>query len=390
MFYSITLWILIFALTYLIATSFILIRNRLELTALKSEHNENNNKPKISVCIPARNEEKNIGTLLNSLVDQQYSTYDIHVLDDQSTDQTGEIVQSFIEQHHYIKLHKGLEKPDDWLGKPWACHQLSNYANGRYLLFLDADTVVDTSFLTNIAATFQRHDIQMVTVWPRQILVTFWEKSVIPLIYYALVTLLPSIYVFRDPRWMPKFLTTYFRTSFAAACGQCIAFEKEAYTDIGGHQAVKDRVVEDVEMAKQVKRCGYRMRMFHGVGSISCRMYQNENEMLAGFRKNFFPGFNHSQLLFICAATLHIIVFIMPIITLITSIVLFNAVLFFLSVACISLILIHRLILSVWFEWDPIYSFTHPIAVLWFQRLGIISLTDYWLGKKNEWKGRKL
>lgn len=390
MVYSIFFWILVFALTYLIATSLILIRNRLELTALKSEVAGNNSEPKISVCIPARNEENNIANLLNSLAGQQYSNYDIHVLDDQSTDQTEEIVQSFVNHHPRCKLHKGAEKPPDWLGKPWACHQLSERADGEYLLFLDADTIADSTLLISTANAFKRHNVQMVTVWPRQILVTFWEKSVIPLIYYALVTLLPSIYTFRDPHWMPKFIAPYFRTAFAAACGQCIAFEKEAYREIGGHRSVKDKVVEDVELAKQVKRCGFRMRMFHGVGSISCRMYKNESEMLAGFRKNFFIGFNRSQLLFIFAAILHIVVFLLPFIALIISLIQLNTVLFFLSIACISLILIHRLILSVWFEWDPIYAFTHPIAVLWFQRLGMISLTDHWKGKKSDWKGRKL
>lgn len=379
-----------FALIYLIATSFVLIRNRFDLTALKSETSANDHTPKISVCIPARNEEKNIENLLNSLLNQQYSNYDIHVLDDQSTDQTAEIVKAFVEQYPQVKLHRGAVRPSEWLGKSWACHQLSKCANGQFLLFLDADTIADSSLISDTVAAFEKYDIQMLTVWPRQILITFWEKSVIPLIYYALVTLLPAIYVFRDPNWMPEFLIPTFSTAFSAACGQCIAFDRETYGKIGGHHSVKDKIVEDVELAKQVKRSGFRMRMFHGVGSISCRMYYNEEEMLAGFRKNFFAGFNRSQLLFIFAAILHMVVFLLPFITIMISLIQLDAVLFFLSIACISLILIHRLILSVWFKWDPFYAFTHPIAVLWFQRLGIISLTDYWLGKKSDWKGRKL
>tara|TARA_R100001143_G_C3361367_1_gene137136 strand:+ start:79018 stop:80190 length:1173 start_codon:yes stop_codon:yes gene_type:complete len=390
MIYAILYWILVFALIFLIATSIILIRNRFELSAIINEYGETESEPKISVCIPARNEEKNIESLLNSLIHQEYSNYDIHVLDDQSTDKTSEIVQNFISNHSTLKLHQGSEKPDEWLGKPWACHQLGNLADGKYLLFLDADTVADPALLNHIANAFNRHQIEMITVWPRQILLSFWEKSVIPLIYYALVTLLPSIYTYRKPRWMPKFLTPHFETSFAAACGQCIAFERETYHKIGGHQSVKDKVVEDVELAKQVKKSGYRMRMFHGVGAISCRMYNSEKEMFSGFRKNFFIGFNRSLLLFTIAAILHLAVFFLPFIIFIYSLIELNTALFFLSSACISIILIHRLILSIWFKWDPIYGFTHPVAVLWFQRLGVITLIDHWQGNKSSWKGRNI
>lgn len=390
MIYTTLFWILVIALLFLIGTSVVLIRNRFELTAIKNEFTKNEIEPKISVCIPARNEENNIGTLLNSLIHQEYSNYDIHVLNDQSTDQTADIVRSFIGGNPRLNLHTGSEKPSDWLGKPWACHQLSKLARGQYLLFLDADTIADSTLLRNTAAAFKHYKVQMITVWPRQILHTFWEKSVIPLIYYALVTLLPSIYTYRDPRWMPKFLNPFFHTSFAAACGQCIAFERESYHKIGGHQSVKEEIVEDVELAKHVKKCGFRMRMFHGVGSISCRMYNSEKEMFAGFRKNFFIGFNRSLFLFGIAALLHFVVFLLPFIILIYSLIMPDAVLLFLSIACISLILIHRLILSIWFEWDPIYAFTHPIAVLWFQRLGFVSILDHWMGKKSSWKGRKV
>lgn len=390
MVYYIIYWILVFALIYLIVTSTILIRNRFNLTSLRSEIPSNYSEPKISVCIPARNEENNIGLLLKSLLNQNYSNYDIHVLDDQSTDRTEEIVQSFINKNPTVNLHKGVEKPPNWLGKPWACMQLSEFSTGDIMLFLDADTIAESTLLQNTASAFENNDVEMITVWPKQILNTFWEKSVIPLVYYTLVTLLPSIYTFRDPRWMPKFLSIHFKSAFAAACGQCIAFKSDAYRQIGGHQSVKDKIVEDVELAKMVKKSGFRMRMFHGVGSISCRMYKSEAEMFAGFRKNFFIGFNRSQPIFITAAILHIIVFIIPFITLIYSLILLNSLFFFLSIASVSLILIHRLILSIWFEWDPIYSFTHPVGVLWFQRLGIISLTDHWLGKKSNWKGRKL
>ena len=382
-------WLLAFSLFYLLATSIILLRNRFDLTALCLEKTEA--EPKLSVCIPARNEEQNIKKLLESLVQQTYKNFDVLVLDDHSDDSTREIVRSLQNKHpELIKLHQGEEKPDDWLGKPWACHQLGNKATGDYLLFLDADTRLYPDALNGVSSSFQKYKTDMLTVWPQQVLGTFWEKTVIPLIYYALVTLLPAIYVYRNPRWMPPPFREKFRPAFAAACGQFIAFKAEVYQKVGGHASVKNQIVEDVELAKIIKKSGFSLRMFHGVGSVRCRMYQSEKEMFEGFRKNFFAGFNRSVPLFLSAALLHLIVFVLPFITLPVAWLHLYRTMFFLSAASVIIILLHRLILSVWFRWDPLYAFTHPVGVLWFQRLGIKSLIDFFTGSKPKWKGRNL
>lgn len=384
-------WLNSFALLFLLATSLVLLRNRIHLTGLPLDSQSAKSLPKISVCVPARNEEKNLATLLESAVTQNYSDFEIIVLDDNSTDRTPDIIESFASQYpeKVIRL-EGKEKPADWLGKPWACHQLGMQASGQYLLFVDADTILAPDMLSGTINAFNKYDLDMFTVWPRQILVTFWEKTVIPLIYYALVTLLPAIYVYRSPRWLPSFFEKRFSSAFAAACGQCIAFKKEAYNKIDGHRSVKSEIVEDVELAKITKRAGLTMRMFQGVGTISCRMYRSEKEIFHGLRKNFLSGFGNSLPLFISAAILHVIVFLIPFFTIPYAIVTNNGPLLFLSVASVTLLLLHRLILAVWFKWNPIYSFTHPIGVVWFQRLGIVKLWDRITGNKVQWKGRNI
>ncbi len=388
--YAIT-WLLFFSLFYLLLTSFILIRNRFELTALRTASFADSQNRKISVCIPARNEEKNIGTLLESLQNQTYEPFDVHLLDDQSTDKTHEIALQYKEKNPgRFHIHSGKPKPEGWLGKPWACYQLGSICDGELLLFLDADTVVQPDMLNQINASFTKDAVDMVTVWPRQITGSFWEKTVIPLIYYAVVTLLPAIYVYRKPRWMPSFAHKKFRHIFAAACGQCIAMKKKVYEKIGGHSAVKNEIVEDVELAKRIKKDGFSMRMYHGIGAISCRMYTNEADMFEGLRKNFLQGFNNSLPVFILFAIIHFAVFILPFATLIAALFTFDAVIFFLSIASVGLILLHRLLLAGWFQWDPLYAFTHPVGVLWFQKLGMIKIVDHLFGRKSEWKGRKV
>lgn len=382
-------WLNIFGLFYLLGTTVVFIRNRFDLTPLADDITRGNKHPKISVCIPARNEELVIGNLLQSVCSQNYENFEILVLDDQSTDRTPEIVQTFASDYPKMITHlNGKPKPDNWHGKPWACQQLGDAASGDILLFLDADTQLETDMLQKTAVSFDKYSLDMLTVWPRQTLGTFWECTVIPLVYYALVTLLPAIYVYRSPRWMPSFIQQKFLAAFAAACGQCIAFTREAYNLIGGHQAVKQEVVEDVALAKKAKKIGLKLRMFQGVGSINCRMYRSEKEMFEGLRKNFLAGFGNSLTFFIAAGVLHFTVFVLPFITFIYSLIFYSPALFSISIAIITIIFLHRLILSIWFKWSPVYGILHPLGVLWYLRLSFVKMWDHLSGKKVQWKGR--
>ena len=383
-------WLLIFAVFYMIVTAVIFFRNRFDLTPLLPKNSSDENY-KISVCIPARNEENSLENLLCSLENQDWPNYEVHILDDQSTDQTFEIAHAFHQKNpDQFYIHKGEEKPDDWLGKPWACHQLSQNADGDILLFLDADTKLFPGSLKKIAASLTHYHLDMLTVWPEQKLVTFWEKTVLPVIFYSLFSILPSIYVYRDPKWMPKSLRKIMRPRFAAACGQCIAFKLETYEAIGGHQSVKDQIVEDVELAKIIQKKGFTMRMFTGLGSVSCRMYHNHQEIFEGLRKNFFAGFNHSIPVFLTAALLHFLVFLLPFLTLFISLAIGNWMIFTLSFSVIALICILRVVLAKWYRLNLVYAFTHPIGVLWFEVLALIKIGDYLFGKSANWKGRKV
>ncbi len=384
-------WLNSFALFYMLLTSVVFLRNRFELTNLIYQKPDSSFTKKISVCIPARNEEAVIGKLLESVCTQKHGNFEILVLDDNSEDRTAEIIKRYSEKFPgLVRKIDGAPKPEDWLGKPWACNQLGKTATGNIILFLDADTELYDQFLEKLEATFKKYNLDMLTVWPEQIMRGFWQQSAMPLVYYALLTLLPSIYVYRKPRWMPSFVYKRFSDTFAAACGQCVAFTKQAYSEISGHESVKSEIVEDVELAREIKNKGLILRMFSGVGSIRCDMYQSSKEMFQGFRKNFLAGFNYSIPKFLSAALIHIIVFIIPFYSIIHAWIFRYAEIFFMAAGVISLVLLHRLILAVWFRWNPIYAFTHPIGVLWFQWLGMVKIYDYLTGNKVLWKGRKV
>jgi len=329
--------------------------------------------------------------VINTILEQSYSNIELLILDDFSTDATPEIINRFKQENPDVVTDvPALAKPNGWLGKPWACQQLADHANGQYLLFLDADTALRSGMVQHMLNAFSKYDLDMITVWPEQELGSFWEKTVVPLIYYALVTLLPAVYVYRSPRWLPPFLRDQFATRFAAACGQCVGFTRDAYETTGGHETVKNDVVEDVALSKKVKKNGLTLRMFTGVDSICCRMYRSEKEIFNGLRKNFFAGFDRSIPLFLIMGIVHLIVFVLPFFVLPYAVYLNSPALLFVSAGSISLIFLHRFILAVWFRWNPAYGFLHPLAVLWYQRLGIYSVVDYLKGRKVLWKGREV
>ena len=212
-------------------TSFILVRNLIDFKALKRTNvPKTSDKPKVSICIPARNEADVIERCVTSALKQNYPNFEVLVLDDQSTDGTSEILSKLSGIINNLIHIEGKPKPSDWLGKPWACHQLSLEAKGEILIYIDADVWLEEDVIVKAVSELSTFDA--ITVWPEQHFETFWEKQVIPLIYFALFTLLPAKYVERAPKWLPASLRSKFAPLFAAACGQFIAFNKSVYDKI--------------------------------------------------------------------------------------------------------------------------------------------------------------
>lgn len=366
-----------------------LIRNWFEFKALKDVAvvEKETQEPVVSICIPARNEEAGIERCVTSALKQDYSNFEVLVLDDNSTDKTTEILSQLSGIISNLTHLKGAPKPSDWLGKPWACHQLSEAAKGDILVFIDADVWLEPNAIPNTISALQQKDA--LTVWPQQKLESFWENMIVPLVYYALFTLLPAKYVERPPRWMPRFLHKTFNTKFVAACGQYFAFTKSSYQKIGGHKNVKDKVVEDMELAKNLKTKGLNLQMMHGVDSVNCRMYSSHSEIWNGFKKNFLAGFGN-VFEFSFMGLIHLLAFIFPFYALISGIITNNRLVILVSLLNNSLILIQRLILSTRFRWNLLYAFAHPFSVIWFQILGVISLINKLFGIKSTWKGREV
>lgn len=322
----------------------------------------------ISVLIPARNEEKNIAACLDSLCAQNYSNFEIIVLDDQSDDRTAEIVKDYSLRKTPIRLISGKPLPSGWLGKNWACHQLSGEAKGEYLLFMDADVTFHPDTLKTANSFIARYKTDMLSSFPTQNFTSFGDKFVVPLMNWLLLAFLPLKLVYASRNG-----------SFIAANGQFIMISREVYKKTGGHEAVKDKVVEDMETARSVKNSGGRVMTALGYDMINCRMYPDFISSYKGFSKNFYPGFNMHPALFVLMILSFEVLFLLPII------LVFWELLFLVNILIIVFIRFSVSFLSKAGIFENIIL--HPFQMIVLLAVGINSVY-YTKKKKNVWKGR--
>lgn len=252
----------------------------------KLKYKNANSNPLVSVLIPARNEEKNIGKILSDLQKQDYKNIEIIAFNDQSEDKTEEILNRFAEKDKRIKLINSTGLPEGWLGKNHACHNLATQAGGNYLLFLDADVRAKYDLISRTLAFSQFHNLSLLSIFPKQIMKTAGEKLTVPLMHYILLTLLPLILVRKSPF-----------TSHSAANGQFMLFEAETYKKYFPHQFFKDKKVEDIVISRFLKSKNKKTACLSGTDKVSCRMYSGYPEAVEGFSKNIVMFFGGSYLL---------------------------------------------------------------------------------------------
>ncbi len=241
---------------------------------------------KISILIPARNEENNIGKLLNSIIKSKDEQLEIIVFNDNSNDNTEKIVKNYLQRDSRIKLINSRALPHGWLGKNYACHQLAQNAQGNYLIFLDADVIISNNIIADVVSYAQKNNLKLLSIFPYQIQNSWGEKATIPLMHYILLTLLPLIFVKISPF-----------ASHAAANGQFLLFEANTYKKLFPHEKFKKSPVEDIQIARFYKKLKLNIACIIGEERIQCRMYQSYSEALNGFSKNIFMFFGNIPLI---------------------------------------------------------------------------------------------
>ncbi len=247
--------------------------------------------PFVSVLVPARDEEIHIGPCVESLMNQTYKNYEVLVIDDNSTDKTGEILTS-IKKRFPDKLHIYNGKPleEGWRGKPFALKQLCEHAKGEYFLFTDADTVHSSRSISIAVTNMQYHKVDFLSGYIRQRLVTFGEKITVPLMYIL------SFFVL--PLWVCKWGKS---PILAAAVGQYICVKAETFLAAGGFDQVKNVTTEDVYLARSMKRFGAKTVFVDLKDAAICRMYYSYKDCVSGIGKNIFDFLGKNNIILVLA-----------------------------------------------------------------------------------------
>jgi hypothetical protein len=241
----------------------------------------------VTVLLPARDEAHRIEPCLVGLLGQDHPAMRVIVLDDDSTDGTGDLVRAAVAgDSRFTVIHGGPEHPPEgWLGKPWACQRLATAALAGdpapdLLLFVDADVVLAPDAVRRIAGLMRDSRLDLASPYPRQVAITAAERLVQPLLQWSWMTTLPLGLAEDSPR-----------PSLTAANGQVLAITPAAYARSGGHETVRHEVLEDIALARAVKATAGRANVTDGTDLATCRMYTGRAELVDGYTKSLWAAF---------------------------------------------------------------------------------------------------
>jgi len=243
-------------------------------------------RPTVTVCVPARNEENNIEACVRSALASTGVDVEVLVHDDASTDATPAILAALCEEDARVRVVEREPLPPGWNGKQWGCQRMGLVAAGDWLLFTDADVRLAPSALRSAWLAARSGGSALVSTVPRQETGSWMEDAVIPLIHFVLLCYLP----FGQMR-------STLRPAASAGCGQFLFVDRRAWRAAGGHGTFRESMHDGIKLPRAVRRAGLRTDLFDGTPVVSCRMYHGAAAVWRGFAKNAFEGLGSFGLL---------------------------------------------------------------------------------------------
>ena len=312
----------------------------------------------VDVLIPMRNEEENVEGCIKSVLNSELlETSKIYVLDDGSTDETGALISQF-----EVEKLIGAELPVGWLGKVWACHNLSQAGTGKYLVFVDADVRLHPYAIASAITKMNNFGWDFISPYPRQIAGSFLEKLIQPLLQWSWLASVPL-------RLAEKFPNR----SMTIANGQFFVVKRSAYEEAGGHAAIPGEVLDDLELARLLVSKGFKGGVADGSAVASCRMYKTNSQLIDGYTKSLWKAFG-GQLGTVVAIILLFFTGISP----------------YLGIgAPATFIFLSRFLAAIKTRSNPAYAFLHPISIVILLYLIVLSSMRKSRGTLI-WRGRTI
>lgn len=283
-------------------------------------------KPKVSVIIPARNEEKLISKCLNSILDQDYENYEIIVIDDSSEDGTAEILKKYASKNSKIIYVTARPKPKDWMGKNWACMEGFQKATGELLVYTDSDTKYSKNVLSLAVSHMLSLKLDALTVIPKLLCFDNWTRITLPMLSTFLHTRFSALRV-NDPSKK----TGYFFGSF-------FIIKKSVYEAIGTHEGVKHEIIEDGALGKKVKEAGYNLRMVRGEHLLEAVWARNKPTLWNGLKRLMIPLFLQGKIIAIGVFVAVLFLLLIPFPILVFSMIFFEYTISFMMLLIFSLV----------------------------------------------------
>ncbi len=335
--------------------------------------------PLVSILVPARNEERNIERCVTSLLAQDYPAKEIIVLDDDSSDRTASIVEAIAAGNEPVALVRGKSLPPGWIGKNYACHQLSQLAHGEWLLFTDADTVHSPCSVSASLRAAIEEELDFLSLIPRIITLSFWEKVLLPVIPFGLMSF-----------WPLGLMNSIPHPRVVMAIGPFMLVRKKAYLKAGGYEAIRDNIVDDIALAREVKRAGGRVALMDGTDLVSVRFYCNFWEIWNGLSKSIFGALDYS----LTTAAFYLIagwcLFVYPYFQVFQSLALweFHFLTFWVPIFHIALAWIMHYKVARRFKLSPLTPVFSGLTVALTLLMIINSVRCSLIGRGLAWKGR--
>lgn len=261
-----------------------MIKSIKESPRLERIKNIKNTFPRVSIILPARNEERYIRRCIDSLIKQDYPDFEIVLVNDESSDKTLEIMNEYQNSYPDIKVLSVNRPNDDWIGKNWACYQGYLKSNGNLLLFTDADSYHSENTMSLAVQNINHYDLDAITIMPRLLSYDFFTKVTLPLLTTFMHTKFSPLKVNNEKSKLGYFFGSYF------------IIKRDTYEKVGTHESVKHEIIEDGALGKKVKEGNFKLRMVRGERYVQAIWARNSSELSKAMDRLLIPMFKENRL----------------------------------------------------------------------------------------------